>query len=150
MSSTYSQNYFHVIFSTKGRKALLKKAWREDVFRYMAGIINNLGATSMIVNGVDDHVHILFRMKPHLNQSEIVQKVKANSSRFINERKFLPTRFEWQNGFGTFTCSKSHASMVYSYIEKQEQHHSRESFEQEYIRFLDHYGVEYDLKYVFG
>ncbi len=104
----------------------------------------------MIVNGVDDHVHILFRMKPHLNQSEIVQKVKANSSRFINERKFLPTRFEWQNGFGTFTCSKSHASMVYSYIEKQEQHHSRESFEQEYIRFLDHYGVEYDLKYVFG
>jgi REP element-mobilizing transposase RayT len=149
MAGTYSQIYIHFVFAVKGRKNLLQKPWREEVFKYISGIITGKKQKSIIVNGVSDHVHVFVGIRPSCNISDLMRDVKNNSSKFINEQKFIKGIFEWQDGYGAFSHSHSQIEHVYQYIANQEEHHRKKTFKDEYIEFLEKFGVEYDEKYVF-
>ncbi len=144
MAHTFSQIYVHVVFSVKGRHALLHKPWRNDVFRYMADIINAKGQKSIIVNGVEDHVHLFIGLKPSMSVSDLIREVKNNTTNFINSKKYIPGKFAWQEGFGAFTYSNNEVRNVYQYIHKQEDHHKKVTFREEYLAILNSFGVEYD------
>lgn len=149
MAGTYSKLYIQIVFSVKGKENLLRKTWRDELFKYMAGIIANKGHKSIIVNGVGDHVHLFIGLKPAMAISDLVRDIKNNSSNFINKKRLVPGRFSWQEGFGAFSYAESQIENVYNYIQNQEQHHSKKSFKDEYLEFLEEFQIEYDEKYLF-
>jgi len=149
MAGTYSQIYIQVVFAVKGRENLIAKSWREELFKYIAGIIKGKNQKPIIVNGVSNHIHIFIGMKPSTSLSDLVRDIKNNSSNFINEKKFVKGKFSWQEGYGAFSYSHSHIDNVYKYILNQEEHHKKRTFEEEYLEFLEMYKIEYDEKYLF-
>ena len=149
MANTYSQIYIQVVFAVQGRQNLLAREWRQEVFKYMAGIIKNKGQKSIIVNGVEDHIHAFIGLKPSLALSDLVRDIKNNSSNFINDNKWIKGKFSWQEGFGAFSYSHSQIDAVYNYILNQETHYAKQSFRDEYLDFLKKFEVEHDLKYLF-
>jgi putative transposase len=149
MPGTYSQIYIQYVFAVKGRENLLQKPWREEVFKYIAGIINGKNQKPIIVNGVSDHVHVFVGLKPAMNIADLVRDIKNNSTNFINEKKFLRGRFSWQEGYGAFSYSHRQVSDVYQYILNQEEHHRKKSFREEYQEFLRDFEVSYDEQYLF-
>lgn len=149
MANSYSQVYIQAVFAVKYRRAVLHKTWRQEVFAVMGNLLNETGCKAIIVNGVEDHVHLFFGLKPTCSLSEVMKIVKAKSSKFINESNFLQHRFEWQRGYGVFSYSKSAVSNVYNYIERQEQHHAKKSMRQEYIQQLKRFEIDYDEQYIF-
>jgi REP element-mobilizing transposase RayT len=149
MAGTYSQIYIQYVFAVKGRQNLLLKPWREEVFKYISGIITEKGQKSIIVNGYKDHVHVFVGLRPPMNISDLVRDIKNNSSKFINEKGFLPGKFSWQEGFGVFSYGHSQIDHVYKYIANQEDHHRVKSFKEEYIEFLRKFEVEFNEKYLF-
>ena len=144
MGHTYSNNLFHIIFSTKDRRGLLTDKNRDETHRYITGIIRNLDCTLLRINSVSDHAHLLCKIKPSLAVSEFVSKVKSNSSRWIKEHFEMPYGFQWQGGFSSFSVSESAANSVICYIENQQAHHRKISFEEELKSFLDKHRVNYD------
>ncbi len=149
MANTYSQIYIQVVFAVHGRQNLLAKEWRQEVFKYMVGIIKNKGHKSIIVNGVEDHVHAFIGLKPAMALSDLVRDVKNNSTNFINDNNWIKGKFSWQEGYGAFSYSHSQVENVYNYILNQEQHHSRQTFQEEYMDFLSKFEIEHDVKYLF-
>jgi REP element-mobilizing transposase RayT len=149
MAGTYSQIYIQIVFAVKGRANLLKKPWRTEVFKYIAGVIREKGQKPIIVNGVSDHIHVFVGMKPSMSISDLVRDIKNNSSKFINESGFLKRKFAWQAGFGAFSYSQSAVRNVYRYIENQEAHHAKQTFKEEYLEVLERFEVEYDERYLF-
>lgn len=149
MPGTYSQIYIHIVFAVKGRENLLHKNWREEVFRYIAGIISEKGHKSIIVNGFNDHVHCFVGLKPSVALSDLVRDIKNNSSKFINEKKLIRGKFNWQEGYGAFSYSQSQIKKVYQYILNQEMHHHKKTFKEEYIDLLNRFEVEYKNEYLF-
>ena len=149
MAGTYSQLYIQIVFAVAGRKNMLDKSWRTEVFKYMAGIINAKGHKTLIVNGVSDHVHIFVGLKPSMAISDLVRDVKNNSTNFINIQNYTRGKFSWQSGYGTFSYGKSQVNRVYQYILNQENHHSKTSFREEYQEFLRKYEIEHEDKYLF-
>jgi len=149
MANTYSQIYIQIVFAVQGRQNLLVKEWRQEVLKYMSGIIKNKGQKAIIVNGVDDHVHAFVGLKPAMALSDLVRDVKNNSSNFINDNNWIKGKFNWQEGYGAFSYSHSQVEDVYSYILNQEQHHSRQTFQEEYIEYLKKFEIEHDVKYLF-
>ena len=149
MAGTYSQIYIQIVFAVQGRQNLLQKAWRQEVFKYMAGIIKNKEQKPIIVNGVEDHIHVFVGLKPSKALSDLVRDVKNNSSNFINDHKWIRGRFSWQEGYGAFSYSHSQIEGVYDYILNQEQHHAKQAFKDEYMDFLKKFEIEHDVKYLF-
>jgi putative transposase len=149
MSGTYSQIYIQYLFAVKGKQNLLKKPWRDEVFKYISGIIKAKNQKPIIVNGVEDHVHVFVGLKPSMCISDLVRDIKNNSSKFINEQKYLPVKFAWQEGYGVFSYSHSHIDNVYQYIVNQESHHKKITFKEEYLSFLKKFEVDYNEKYLF-
>jgi putative transposase len=149
VAGTYSQIYIQVVFAVKGRQNLLQEEWRDEVFKYMCGIIKNKGQKPIIVNGVSDHVHAFIGLKPVMALSDLVRDVKNNSTNFINDNKWVKGRFSWQEGYGAFSYSHSQIANVYNYILDQEQHHSKQTFQAEYLDFLHKFEVAHDVKYLF-
>ena len=149
MSGTYSQLYVQIVFAVYGRENLINKIWRDELHKYIAGIITAKGQKSIIVNGVHDHVHALVGLKPSMCLSDLVRDIKNNSSKFINERKLVLGKFAWQEGYGAFSYSRSQVDKVFNYIKNQEEHHKRSSFQEEYKAFLDKFQIEYKDKYLF-
>jgi len=150
MANTYTQIYIHVVFAVQARESLIKAEWKEELFKYIAGILNNQKTKLIAIGGVEDHIHILFGMNPTIALSDLVRAVKANSSKFINEEKFVRGKFYWQEGFGAFSYSRSQIDAVAKYILNQEQHHSSKSFKDEYVALLNRFEVEYDDRYLFN
>ena len=149
MAGTFTQVYIQYVFAVKGRKNLLQKPWREEVFKYMSGIIKSKNQKSIIVNGVADHVHVFVGLKPTMKISDLVRDVKNNSSKFINEQNYLRTKFSWQEGYGAFSYAHSQIERVYRYIANQEQHHKKKTFREEYNEILKRFEVEHNEKYLF-
>jgi putative transposase len=149
MSNTYHQVYIQAVFAVKYREAVLHKDWRETVFAVIGNLINETGCKTIIVNGVEDHVHCFFSLKPTVSISELMKIIKAKSSKYINDNKFLLNRFEWQRGYGVFSYSHSSIKNVYQYVLNQEQHHNKKNFKEEYTAILDKYEVPYDERYLF-
>lgn len=119
------------------------------MYRYISGVIQNRGHKLLAINGMPDHVHILFGMRPSQSLSDLMRDVKGNSSFWINDNNLVAGRFSWQEGYGAFSYSKSQVHSVASYIENQKLHHEKKSFIEEYVEFLNDFGVDYDSKYLF-
>ncbi len=149
MSGTFSQVYIQIVFAVKGRANLIHKQWKDELFKYIAGIIKGKEQKSIIVNGVSDHIHIFVGLRPSMAISDLVRDIKNNSSNFINENKFVKGKFAWQEGYGAFSYSQSHINNVYNYILNQEEHHKTKTFREEYIDLLNKFEVEYNEKYLF-
>lgn len=150
MANTYHQIYLHTVFAVKYRKALLNKEWRSSVLGVIGNLVNETGCKTLIVNGVEDHVHCLVGLRPVVSVSELLKTVKAKSSKYINEHNLTPHRFEWQEGYGVFSYSRSQIDNVYQYIKNQEVHHQKNTFREEYLNLLDEFGVTYDEQYIFN
>ncbi len=149
MAGIYSQIYIQIVFAVQGRQNLLHKEWRDEVFKYMSGIIKNKGQKPIIVNGVSNHVHVFVGLKPSIAISDLVRDIKNNSSNFINDHAWVNGKFCWQEGYGAFPYSHSHIEAVYEYILNQEKHHAQQTFKDEYMEFLKRFEVQHDIKYLF-
>jgi putative transposase len=146
MSHTSGNILLHLIFSTQGRRRLIRPEFRDDLFAYLGGIVREMHGTALIVNGEPDHVHMLIRVRPVHSAAEIARVVKTNSSRWMREKH--TRNFAWQTGYGVFSVSESSVLDVTEYIAKQQKHHQKRSFQEEYIAFLKKNHVEYDPKYI--
>ena len=149
MANTYTQLYFHIVFAVKGRNNFISKQWKDELYKYISGIISNKDQKLMIVNGVPNHIHLLIGTKANCNLSDLIRDIKANSSKWINEKKFTNFHFEWQTGFGAFTVSQSVVSNVIEYIKNQEEHHRKKTFKEEYVGFLKAYQIDFKDEYLF-
>lgn len=149
MANTYSQISIHVVFAVKGRENLITRNWRDDLHRYISGIITANGAKSLAVGGWKDHVHIFIGMPVTTCIADFMRIVKASSSKWINEQRFVKGKFQWQSGYGAFSHSRSQRDTVIKYIVAQEEHHKTKTFKEEYLKMLSDFEVEYEAKYLF-
>ncbi len=149
MANTYTQINIHAVFSVKGRRNFITSRFRDELHKYIPGIINEKGNYSLAVNGYKDHVHVFFELNPTKPLSDVIRDIKANSSRWINENQFLPGKFEWQTGYAAFSYSKSQRNEVIQYIMKQEEHHKEKTFQEEYLALLNKFDIAFDDHYVF-
>jgi len=149
MANTYTQIHLQLVFAVKYRTGIINASWKDELFKYITGIIQNNKHKMVSINGMPDHIHVLIGLRPTQSISDLLQDIKASSSKWINEKKLVAGRFEWQEGYGAFSYGKSQVNDVISYIEKQEQHHMKKSFKDEYISFLQKFEIEYDERYIF-
>lgn len=149
MANTYSQIYIQAVFAVKGRENSIKIQWREELYKYITGIITNHDQKLLAIGGIENHIHILIGLKSNCEISKLIQEVKANSSKFVNQKRFVRGKFSWQEGFGAFSYSRSQLDTVVKYIQNQEKHHAKKSFKDEYIEFLKNFDIDYDEKYLF-
>ena len=149
MANTFHQVYIQLIFAVKGRQSFLKPDLRQEFFKVMSFMIKNLGHFPIIVNGMADHVHCLVGLNPDKKISDLVKDLKVDSDHFLKDKKWAPGKFQWQNGYGVFSYSKSHLNNVYNYILNQEIHHQKRSFEMEYKDFLKKFEIEFKEEYLF-
>lgn len=148
MANTFSQIYIHAVFAIRGRENLIH-AWKDELYKYICGIVNGNNQKVYAINGMPDHIHLLLSIKPDCKLSDLMRDIKASSSKWVNTKKFVRGKFHWQEGFGAFSCSQSQVDIVIAYIDNQEKHHSKKSFRQEYIELLHKFQIAYDEKYVF-
>jgi REP element-mobilizing transposase RayT len=149
MANTYPQIYVHFVFAVQNRISLIRNEWKNDLYKYMTGIIDQQGHKLFQINGMPDHVHALVSMSCAQSPSDLMYHVKKCSSAWINQNRLVPGKFSWQEGFGAFSYGKSQIGDVVRYIEDQETHHRKRSFIEEYVAFLDAFEVQYDERYVF-
>jgi REP element-mobilizing transposase RayT len=146
--STYTNLLYHLVFSTKDRIPLTSDEWREELYRYIGGIIRAEGGVQIEIGGIADHVHILAKIKPSIAVSDLLGKLKANSSKWANDHKMKMRKFGWQEGYAAFTVSESQVHSVREYIQTQTEHHHKQTFQEEFVALLERHGIEYDPKYL--
>ncbi len=149
MANTYHQIYLQFIFAVKYRKAVIHKTWKQELQSVIGNLINETGCKTIIVNGVEDHIHCFLGLKPVVSIPELMKSVKAKSSKYINDHHLTSIRFEWQEGYGVFSYSHSQVDSVLKYIANQEEHHKKQIFREEYLEILNKFEVSYDEKYIF-
>jgi len=146
----FTQMYVQIVFAVKYRQCFLRyKEYNEQIFKYISGTVTNLKNKSIIVNGVEDHIHIFVGLHHTISISDLVGTIKKSSSSFINDKQWFHEEFSWQDGYGAFTYSRSQVERVFRYIKNQEEHHKKTTFKKEYIMLLEKFGIEYDEKYLF-
>jgi REP element-mobilizing transposase RayT len=150
MAGTYTKLIYHIIFSTKHREPVIAPRLRENLYPYIGGIIRGQDNMLQAIGGMPDHIHLVVRMKSDISVSEIVRLVKANSSKWINEQPNRPSRFGWQSGYGAFSVSFSQLASVCQYVERQEEHHRKKTFQEEYQEFLRRHDISFDERYLLG
>lgn len=148
MPSTYTNLLYHIIFSTKQRTPLINKDFQEELYCYIGGIIRAEGGTQLEIGGTSDHIHILAKFKPAISISDMLEKIKANSSKWVNDHKMKLRKFGWQEGYAAFTVSESQVPAVREYIQNQEEHHRKQTYQEEFVALLDRHGIEYDPRYL--
>lgn len=148
MPSTYTNLLYHIVFSTKERIPLITKDHQEELYKYIGGIIRAEGGVQLGIGGTSDHIHILARIKPAISVSDMLGKIKSNSSKWANDHKMKMRKFGWQEGYAAFTVSESQVPSVREYIRNQEQHHRRQTYQEEFLALLERHGIEYDSRYL--
>ncbi|MEZ5427504.1 MAG: IS200/IS605 family transposase [Pyrinomonadaceae bacterium] len=146
MPHTYTNLLFHIVFGTKDRFPFMKKKSRPRFYEYIGGTIRGLEGTCLEIGGVEDHIHLLVKLKPTMNVSDFLRELKPNTTRWA-KRNVYPA-FEWQNGYGAFTVGESQVRSVRRYIQKQEEHHKGMSFDEEFEMLLDKSGIGYDKRFL--
>jgi len=149
MANTYTQIYLHVVFAVEGRQSLITLEHNDELQKYVTGIVTAQRHKLIAINNMPDHLHLLVGLRPDAMLSDLVRDVKAGSSKFINEKRWVMGRFSWQEGFGAFSYARSQLGAVIRYIQNQQKHHAKKSFRDEYLELLEKFGVEYDQKYIF-
>jgi putative transposase len=148
MANTYSQIYIQVVFAVAARLNLIEKSWQDELYKYITGIVKNKDQKLIAIGSFENHIHILLGIKPSIAISDLVRDIRANSSRFINEKSFVKGKFSWQEGFGAFSYSHSQLDNVIKYIQNQEEHHQVNTFKDEYLKFLEKYEIDFERKYL--
>lgn len=148
MSQSHAKNYVHMVFSTKDRYPFLTDEIRPEMHRYLCGILNNLDSPVLEINSVKDHVHILTVMSKNHSASKIMQELKGSSSKWVKTKGGMLGKFAWQGGYGLFSLCPSVLGAAKRYIQEQEKHHKKKTFQEEYLEFLKLYEVEYDERYL--
>lgn len=146
--STYTQIYYHIVFSTKERARVFTAIKREALFRYIWGILKNNKSHLYRINGVEDHIHILASLHPTVCLANLVKDIKTGTSKWIKENNVFPEFTRWRDGYSAFTVSHSDKDAVIEYIKNQEEHHRRLPFRDELRQLLAKYGIEFDEKYL--
>ena len=149
MANTYTQIYVHYVFAVQNRLSLIQSKWKNDLHKYIAGIVEQQGHKLLQIGGMSDHVHALVSMNPKQSSSDLMFHVKRSSSLWINDNRLVMGKFSWQDGFGAFSYGKSQISNVANYIENQEIHHKKRNFMEEYLELLKLFEIEYDERYLF-
>ncbi|MBK8808081.1 MAG: IS200/IS605 family transposase [Bacteroidales bacterium] len=149
MANTYTQINIHAIFAVKGRENVITEKFRDELFKYISGMLKNIGQYPLAVNGYRDHIHVFFELHPTKALSEIIGQVKANSSKWINDKHKVLGKFAWQEGYGGFSYSRSQRDDVINYIINQEKHHKTSSFRDEYMNLLKKFEIDFKDEYVF-
>jgi len=150
MPNNYTQLYIHCVFAVKFRAALIHASCEDRLHKYITGIVQNNGHKLLAINSVPDHLHLFIGLNPKQSISEIMRLIKGDSAEFINKEKLPPSRFQWQEGYGAFSNSHSQLDAVIKYIANQKSHHSKKSFQEEYIELLKSYNIDYNDKYIFN
>jgi REP element-mobilizing transposase RayT len=149
MANTYTQIHIQAVFVVQNRACIIHQTWKEELYKYISGIIRNHGHKVLAINGMPDHLHVLIGMRPTQSLSDLIQDIKGDSSKWINQQGFIKNRFSWQEGYGAFSYSKSHVASVIDYIRNQEEHHRKKTFIEEYHDFLKKFEIEFDERYIF-
>ena len=147
--STFTNLLFHIIYSSKYRKPAIGSQWKEDLYGYIGGIVRDQKGTLLQIGGIEDHVHLLAKLSPTIAVSDVLRKVKSNSSKWINERPDVRRKFQWQSGYAAFSVSESQMPTVAEYIANQAEHHRELTFEEEFVAMLKKHNIEFDARYVF-
>jgi len=148
MANTYTQIHIHAVFAVQNRISLIQEQWKDELYRYISGIITNNGHKLLQIGGMSDHIHILIGMRPKQSLSDLMQDIKGNSSLWINQKRFVRGKFSWQEGYGAFSYGKSQIDKVAKYVQQQERHHKKRNFEDEYLELLKLFEIEFDEKYI--
>ena len=149
MANTYTQIHIHGIFAVQNRISLITESWREELYKYITGIVQNRGHKMLQIGGMPDHIHILVGMRPTESLSDLMKAIKGESSEWINKKQLVVGKFSWQEGYGAFSYSKSQLNNVIKYIANQPEHHKKRDMVAEYVEFLKKFDVEHDIRYVF-
>jgi len=149
MANTYTQIHIQTVFSVQNRECIILKSWKDELYKYIAGIVQNNNHKLLAINGIPDHVHLLFGLRPTQSLSDLMQDIKGSSSKWINEKRFVRGKFSWQEGYGAFSYSKAELTKVLNYIDNQQTHHKKKTFTEEYLEMLKEFEIEYDERYVF-
>ena len=149
MANTYTQIHIQTVFAVKNRRAMIQSEWKDELYKYMTGIIQNDNHKLLQINGMPDHVHVFFGMRPTQSLSDLMKKLKGESSAWINKRGFCQTKFSWQEGFGAFSYAQSQVPQVIRYIKNQEEHHRNKKFIEEYVELLNEFQVDYQRHFIF-
>lgn len=149
MANTFSQIYLQFVFAVKRRECLISKEHKEELHKYITGLVRNRQAKMLAVHCMPDHTHMFVGFKPTILISNFVKEIKVESNEFINDKKWVNGKFSWQEGYGVFSYSHSHLDTVIKYVLNQEMHHQKKSFRQEYLELLKKFEVSFDEKYVF-
>jgi len=149
MANTYSQIYIQVVFAVEGRQNLIDPIHNDELQKYITGIVTAQRQKLIAINNMPDHAHILIGQRPDSALSDLVGDIKAGSTNVINRQRWVKGRFNWQEGFGAFSYSRSQLDAVIRYVKNQQKHHQRQSFRDEYVKLLDKFDVPYDERYIF-
>jgi len=149
MANTYTQIYIQVVFAVHGRQNLIRPEHKEEIHKYITGIVTRHDQKLLAIHAMPDHVHILIGLKPSMALSDLVREIKTGATNHINANRWVAGRFAWQEGFGAFSYSHSQLTDVIRYIQNQEEHHARKGFQEEYLEFLERFNVAHDERYLF-
>jgi len=149
MANTFSQIYIQTVFAVSGRLSLITQDFKEELHKYIAGIVRNKGQKLISINGMADHLHILIGLRPAMALANLVRDIKSDSSDWVNRRRLARGKFAWQEGYGAFSYGHSQLDTIIRYIQNQEKHHRRRSFEEEYLTLLRKFDIAFEDKYVF-
>jgi REP element-mobilizing transposase RayT len=149
MANTYTQIYLQIVFVVKGRQNLISENNREELQKFITGIVENRGQKLIAIYCMPDHTHVLVGFKPSLSISDLVRDIKAGSSKFINEQNWIQGKFNWQEGFGAFSYGHWDLDKVAKYVHNQKEHHTKKRFKEEYFELLKEFDISYDQKYLF-
>ena len=148
MANTYTQMYIQYVFAVQNRVSLIQAAWKDELYKYITGIVQNNKHKLITINGMPNHLHVFVGYKPHQSMPDLLQDIKGSSSGWINKSGFVKGKFRWQEGYGAFSYSHSHIDRVVKYIKNQEQHHKRKTFNEEYLELLKRFNINYDDRYI--
>jgi putative transposase len=149
VANTYTQIHIQFVMAVKYRQALIHPEWKDQLQKYITGIVQNNGHKMLAINNMPDHLHLFIGFRPNQSLSDLMRMVKGDSSEWINNQHFTPATFRWQEGYGAFSYSRSHVNTVINYVLNQEEHHKKKTFLEEYQEFLEHFEVDYDERYIF-
>ena len=150
MANTYHQIYLQTVFAVKYRNAVIDKIWRNKLCGVVGKLINETKCKTIIVNGVEDHIHCLVGLRPAVAVSDLMKSVKAQSSKYVNDHSLTSEHFEWQEGYGVFSYKQTDVDTVFKYIQNQEEHHKVQTFREEYLGLLKEFKIEYNEEYLFN
>ena len=148
MANTYTQLYIQVVFAVQNRVSLIQPTWKDELYKYITGIVQNNKHKLIAINGIPNHIHVFIGYKPHQLLPDLMQDIKGSSSGWINRKGFIKDKFQWQESYGAFSYSFSHIDKVVKYIINQGQHHKKKTFKEEYIEFLTKFNIDFDERYI--